>query len=45
MMRRDLKDSTPSGDFETVGKGTSNFPVLLAAVQKAGIEHYYARFI
>ena len=39
-----LKDSTPSGDFETVGKGTLNFPVLLAAAQKAGIEHYYVEF-
>jgi len=39
-----LKDSTPAGDFETVGKGTLNFPVLLAAAQKAGIEHYYVEF-
>jgi sugar phosphate isomerase/epimerase len=39
-----LKDSTPSGDFETVGKGTLNFPVLLAAARKAGIEHYYVEF-
>jgi sugar phosphate isomerase/epimerase len=39
-----LKDSSPSGDFETVGKGTLNFPVLLAAARKAGIEHYYVEF-
>jgi sugar phosphate isomerase/epimerase len=39
-----LKDSTASGDFETVGKGTLNFPVLLAAARKAGIEHYYVEF-
>jgi len=26
--------------FATVGKGTLNFPVLLAAARKAGIEHY-----
>jgi sugar phosphate isomerase/epimerase len=39
-----LKDSTPAGDFATVGKGTLNFPRLLAAARKAGIEHYYVEF-
>jgi len=39
-----LKDSTPAGDFATVGKGTLNFPVLLEAARKAGIEHYYVEF-
>jgi hypothetical protein len=27
-----------------VGKGTLNFPLLLAAAGKAGIEHYYVEF-
>jgi sugar phosphate isomerase/epimerase len=39
-----LKDSSPSGDFATVGQGTLNFPVLLAAARKAGVEHYYVEF-
>lgn len=36
-----LKDNSPSGDFAAVGQGTLNFPVLVAAARKAGIEHYY----
>jgi sugar phosphate isomerase/epimerase len=39
-----LKDSTASGDFATVGKGTLNFPVLLQAAEKAGVEHYYVEY-
>jgi sugar phosphate isomerase/epimerase len=39
-----LKDSSPSGDFATVGQGTLNFPVLLSAARKAGVEHYYVEF-
>jgi sugar phosphate isomerase/epimerase len=39
-----LKDSTASGDFAAVGQGTIDFPQLLAAADKAGVEHYYVEF-
>ena len=39
-----LKDSTPDGDFAAVGHGTVDFPKLLSAAEKAGVEHYYVEF-
>jgi sugar phosphate isomerase/epimerase len=39
-----LKDSSPSGDFATVGQGALDFPKLLAAAEKAGVEHYYVEY-
>lgn len=39
-----LKDSTPSGDFATVGQGILNFPKLIQAGRKAGVEHFYVEY-
>ena len=39
-----LKDSTPGGDFTTVGQGVVDFPALLAAARRAGIKHYYVEY-
>jgi sugar phosphate isomerase/epimerase len=39
-----LKDSTPSGDFTTVGKGVLKFPELIAAGRKAGVKHFYVEY-
>lgn len=39
-----LKDSTPEGDFATVGQGILNFPELLKAGHDAGVKHYYVEY-
>jgi sugar phosphate isomerase/epimerase len=39
-----LKDSTANGDFATVGRGVLDFPKILKACRKAGIEHYYVEY-
>lgn len=39
-----LKDSTPDGEITTVGKGTVDFPKLLASARKAGVEHFYVEY-
>jgi sugar phosphate isomerase/epimerase len=39
-----VKDSSPAGDFATVGKGVIDFPHLLSAAQRAGVKHYYVEY-
>lgn len=39
-----LKDSTPAGDFTTVGQGILDFPKLIEAGRKAGVEHFYVEY-
>lgn len=39
-----LKDRNTAGEIVTVGEGVEDFPALIAAAKKAGIEHYYLEF-
>jgi sugar phosphate isomerase/epimerase len=39
-----LKDGTANGDLRPAGAGMVNFPAVLQAARKAGIEHYYVEY-
>jgi sugar phosphate isomerase/epimerase len=39
-----LKDGTANGDLMPTGAGIVNFPAVLQAARKAGIEHYYVEY-
>jgi sugar phosphate isomerase/epimerase len=39
-----VKDSTPAGDFATVGKGVIDFPRLLPLAVHAGVKHFYVEY-
>lgn len=39
-----VKDSTPAGDFATVGTGIIDFKTIIPAARKAGVEHYYVEY-
>jgi sugar phosphate isomerase/epimerase len=39
-----VKDSTPAGDFATVGKGVIDFPRLLPLAVRAGVKHFYVEY-
>lgn len=39
-----LKDGTADGQITTIGRGTIDFPRLLAAARKAGVRHMYVEY-
>lgn len=39
-----LKDGTPDGEITTIGRGVIDFPALIAAARRAGIEHMYVEY-
>ena len=39
-----VKDSTPAGDFATVGKGVIDFPRLLPVALRVGVKHFFVEY-
>ncbi len=39
-----VKDSTPEGDFATVGKGVIDFRRLIPAARRSGVRHFFVEY-